>query len=44
MNFVTGPDSAQAWITAHPRATGVVLTRQQGWRLGVDILGRILDD
>jgi hypothetical protein len=43
MNFFTNPDSARAWITAHPRVAGMVLNQEQALRLGVDIFGRLLD-
>jgi hypothetical protein len=43
-NFLTGPDTAQAWVAAHPDVSGVVLSQTQALRLGVDIFGRLLDD
>jgi hypothetical protein len=44
MNFFTDPASAHAWISAHPHMTGVMVTKEQALRLGVDIFGRLLDD
>jgi Alkylmercury lyase len=44
MNFLTDPDSAHAWITAHPQVTSVVLSHEQALRLGVAIFGRLLAD
>jgi hypothetical protein len=44
MNFFTSPDGADAWLAAHPRVSGVVLTKEQALRLGVDIFGHLLDD
>ena len=44
MNFFTGTETAGAWVAAHPRAAGTILTKEQALRLGVDIFGRLLDD
>lgn len=44
MNFFTGPDTAAVWLAAHPRVSGVVLTKEQALRLGVDIFGHLLDE
>ena len=32
------------WVGAHPDVSGVILTQGQALRLGVDIVGRLLDD
>jgi hypothetical protein len=44
MNFFTGTDTADAWLTAHPHVSGVVLPKEQALRFGVDIFGHLLDD
>ncbi len=44
MNFFTSALTADAWLTAHPQVTGVILTREQALRLSVDIFGHLLDD
>jgi hypothetical protein len=44
MNFFTGTGSAEAWLAAHPRVSGVVLTKEQAMRLSIDIFGHLLDD
>jgi hypothetical protein len=44
MNFFADPETARAWIEAHPGVSGVVLSQPQALRLGVDIFGRLLDD
>jgi hypothetical protein len=43
MNFFTGPDTAAAWLAAHPGVSGVVLAVEQALRLGVDIFDHLLD-
>ena len=44
MNFFTSGGSAEAWLAAHPRVSGVVPTKEQALRLGIDIFGHLLDD
>ncbi len=44
MNFFGGPDTAGAWLSAHPEVAGTVLTQRQALRLGVDIFGHLLRD
>jgi hypothetical protein len=44
MNFFTSTASADAWLTAHPQVSGVILTKDQALREGVDIFGHLLDD
>ena len=44
VNFFTGPATATAWLGEHPAVSGVVLTREQALRLGVDMFGALLDD
>lgn len=44
MNFFTGTGTASAWLAAHPRVSGVVLSKEQALRFGVDIFGHLLDD
>jgi hypothetical protein len=44
MNFFTSPDTVSEWLAAHPQVSGVVLTKEQAPRFGVDIFGHLLDD
>ena len=44
MNFFTSADSANAWLAEHPQVSGVILTKDQALRFGVDIFGHLLDD
>jgi hypothetical protein len=44
MNFFASTDTADAWLAAHPHVSGVVLTKEQAQRFGVDIFGHLLDD
>ncbi len=44
MNFFGSPDTARAWLSAHPEVAGTVLTQPQALRLGVDIFGHLLRD
>jgi hypothetical protein len=44
VNFFTSPATATAWLGEHPAVSGVVLTREQALRLGVDMFGALLDD
>jgi len=44
MNFFTSADTASEWLAAHPQVSGVVLTKEQALRFGVDIFGHLLDD
>jgi hypothetical protein len=44
MNFFADPDSAEAWLSAHPEVSGIVLTQEQALQLGVDIFGALLRD
>ena len=38
MNFFATSENAQAWAAEHPDVDGVVLNKEQAFRLGVDIL------
>jgi hypothetical protein len=42
--FFTSTGSAEAWLAAHPRVSGVVLTKEQALQLSIDIFGHLLDD
>ncbi|HCU52465.1 MAG TPA: hypothetical protein DGG94_22175, partial [Micromonosporaceae bacterium] len=44
MNFFASAENAEAWAAEHPDVDGVVLTKEQALRLGVDIFGRLLHD
>jgi hypothetical protein len=44
MNFFGSPDTAGAWLSAHPEVAATVLTQPQALRLGVDIFGHLLRD
>ena len=44
MNFFTSPTAAQRWQGSHPEVSGVVVTKEQAFRLAVDIFGHLLDD
>ena len=43
MNFFTDAATAREWLSVHPQVFGVVLTKEQAFRLGVDIFGRLLE-
>jgi hypothetical protein len=44
MNFFASRSTARDWAISHSQVSGVVLTREQALRLGVDIFGHLLDD
>jgi hypothetical protein len=43
MNFFTEHATAAGWLAAHPEVTGEVLSRKPALRLGVNLLGHLLD-